>query len=839
MADTIGPYRVVNRLGAGGMGEVFLAEDPRLGRLVAVKRVSNEWLESHGSADRLRREARAVGQLNHPNIAAVYDVLDVDGRPHLVMEYVPGETLAAALGRGPLPVSQVIDIGVQIADALIEAHEHHIVHRDLKPANVVVTPSGRAKVLDFGLARMATSGSATTAVSDRGLVIGTPGYMPPEQLLGLPVDERSDIYSAGIVIYELLTGRGPFDRPDAVGRALATLQEREGPRPDAVNPAVPAALAAVVSRALAREPSDRYQTALEWREALVGARGTEAPLLDNRQRRRYTAVSAAVVVAAIAITSAIWFWPRGAARGPGGAPVVAVLPFENLTGDAANDSLAIGFADSLITDLATVADINVVRRDELREFAKKRAPKTVGAQLGATVIVDAALLRSGNALKVNVRLFGADAAHIWSQEYQGTTDVLFDLQRRIADGVIAGGGLSQLARSAPTPRSSDVAALVSYGQGRAWLDRADVPGNVEKAMEAFSSATTRDPQFALAHAALGEAALRRYATTKDRQWVDLALRETDEAVKIDPGLADVYVSRGLAYKQTGKLPEAIAAFEKAISLQRNHDNAYGALGDALIEANRTEEGLARLREAIRLRPIATHYDQLGTAFLKLGRSDDAIEPLLSFATLQPDNAGAHHKLGTAYQMKEDWANALKHYNEAIRIRPLSQTYANMGLIQYNQQDNAGAVRSFSTAVQMKPNEPQLHRNLGDAYLRVNERDKARAEYEKSLALLDEALQVNPASALLKGQRAVLLAKIGRHTEAIRAAADPVIVNSQLGDVLYRRAVVFALAGRDREGLDALSAAVAHGYSLKSAAKDDDLARLRALPEWSQIKPKRN
>ena len=843
MDDNLGPYRIIRTIGVGGMGEVFLAEDPRLGRFVAVKRPSDEWLKSHDSGDRLRREARAAGQLNHANIASVYDVFDIEGRPHIVMEYVEGETLAACVRRGAVAPDRVLDIGIQLADALCEAHLHGVIHRDLKPSNVILTPSGKIKVLDFGVAKMTSSESATTeAATDVGRIVGTPGYMAPEQLAGLPIDPRVDVYGAGLLLYELLVGRGPFATPEELDRALAGPAQPEGPRPDAANPAVSADLAGVVARALARQPGKRFQRAQDLREALNAVRvtATAAPLTADPAIRPVSSrrwVVAGLAVAALVITVVMarpWNWSKAPPPAQSGTHVIAVLPFANLTGDPANDLLALGFADSLVTDLATVSLLTVVRRDDLRELKGARDARAVARQLGATLIVDPSLQRAGNDLRVNVQLLAADATHIWSDKYEGTTDRVFDLQRRIADGVILGGALGSAAHPGTPLRSSDLASLISYGQGRAKLDRPDIAGNIEEAMDLFQAAITRDPAFALAHAALGEAAVRRYGTTKDAKWVELALKETEEAVRLDPTLADVYVSRASAYRQTGRRAEAIDALERAIALQRSHDNAHEVLGDVLFEANRTDEALARFHEAIRLRPSARHYDRLGTALVRLGRHDEAIAALTKFVQLQPDNAVAHHKLGTAYQQKDDYAKALQEYGEAIRIRPLSQTYTNMGVIQYDQRDYAGAVRSFEGSVKMNPNEPQLHRNLGDAYQKINQPAKAREQYSISLGLLDEALKVNPTSAALMGQRAVCLAKVGRIAEALRQAADPNVVNATSGEVLARRAVVLSLAGQEAESLKALDLALARGYSPGFAERDDDLARVRALPSFPEM-----
>lgn len=250
------------------MGEVFLAEDSRLGRYVALKRPSDALTSSSDGAERVRQEARAVGGLSHPNIAAIFDVIDVDGRPHLVMEYVEGETLSQLLAHGRLPADRALDTGIQLADALVEAHKHGVIHRDLKPGNIIVMSNGRIKVLDFGVAKTRRPRGARLEPRQAAAVFGTPGYMAPEQIVGGPGDARTDVYSAGVVLFQIVTGRRPFDESDALGRALSALGN-EPPRAETLNPSVPGAVSDVIARAMARDPAKRYQHAEELRDALV------------------------------------------------------------------------------------------------------------------------------------------------------------------------------------------------------------------------------------------------------------------------------------------------------------------------------------------------------------------------------------------------------------------------------------------------------------------------------------------------------------------------------------------------------------------------------------------
>ena len=860
MSDTIGPYVVIRRLGAGGMGEVFLAEDPRLGRQVAIKRPTDAWLATPTARDRLRREARAAARLSHPNIAAIFDVLDDRDRPHIVMEYVQGETLASVMMGGPISPSRVAEIGLQLADALAEAHANGIIHRDLKLGNVMLAPTGRVKVLDFGLA---TSPDAEgDRITDTGRVLGTPGYMAPEQMLGYRGDERSDIYSVGVMLFGLIAGRLPFDSIDSGGRALTMLSGEQAPRADAVNPNVPAAAADVIARAMARDPDARFQTARDLHDALVRLQRvlaelptgpSEVPTGDfaARRRRWRWLIGAAALVAIGAIVAAIPLMRRRAippapAAAVPASPVVAVLPFDVISRDTTNAYLGVGFADSLTTDLAHLPAITVVRRDELRDFVgEHRAVLKAANAVGADVIVDASVQVEGTSLRVNAKLYrteGQTLSEIDALRYEGSTDRLFELQHQLAAGVIASASLGTMAAD-EKPGTSDPVAERKYWQGRALLDRVDVPGNLKAATDLLTEAVAQDPSFALAHGALAEAALAEYHEGRDPTWVQVALRESGSAIKADPSASDVYVSRATFYRDTGKLDEAIQDAKHAIDIQPTNDNAHELLGDLLFASSKStaqqDEALAQFRVAIGLRPkLARHYLDLGASLLKIGRFDEAVDPLETVVRLEPNNADGWHKLGTAYQLKEDDARALTYYAKSIKLRPYASTYLNMGDIQYDEAKYDDAARSYLEAVKLKgPNEPTAHYNLGDAYTRLKRTKEAQAEYQASIALLQANLKVNPTKIETLGLLAVCLAKVGRFAEAEARIADALKV-STANQVLYRQATVLALGGKPTEALAALDRAIRSGYSVAVASKDFDLTSLRGLPGYQALVQKR-
>jgi tetratricopeptide (TPR) repeat protein len=857
--DRLGPYRIVSLLGAGGMGEVWLAEDERLHRRVALKKPPAN-LASPDARERLNREARAAARLNHPGIAGVYDVLEHDDQPIIVMEYVEGDTLSARLRGGPLRVEQTVEIGVQLADALAAAHAANVIHRDLKPSNIALTPGGRVKVLDFGIARI---GGPAAEHETLGRAFGTPGYMAPEQLLGAPGDARADIYGLGAVLYELLTGRPPLAR-DTMGVPLAALTQRPSPV-HAVNPAVPEALDAIVMRALERQPADRYRSAAQMRTELervattlrdrptgeleiVGDRRT-GPVAARRTgpltltRARWIAMVVALALAAgVGIPVARrWTAPKPAASNRAGQiPVLAVLSLRNLSGDVQVDRIAVGFADSLRTDLATLAGIRVIPSAAMRTYDRGGADTLqIMRELGVAFLLDGSLQQIGTRMRINFNLLRDDGGVEWSRGYDVVAEEdVIPLQRRVAEAVAEGLRLNLSARERErlgAQRTSNVAALDAYWRGQATLERADDSKSAEQAVAAFAEAIKLDSRFALAHAALADAYWVTYQQTRDPADAGRAIEAADGALKLDPQQSEVWISLGRVHHGTGQLDAAERDLRRALAIQPASDEARRLLGRVYADRGKYAEAEGEYRAAIDLRAgyWRGHYD-LGSFYFRTARYQDAADAFTRAIELNSHYAGAFHNLGTAYQSLGDEARALENYKRAVAITPIAQTYANIGSIQFRQKRYEEAVASFRLAVQLGPGNPLTHGNLGDALGRVGRKMDAAESYARAVEASQATLRVNPNDAHTLARLAVFEAKLGRAAAAERDSARAVRINPQDPEVSYRQATVFALNGKIGPAMAALDAALTKGYSAAQAESDEDLAALRKLPAFGAL-----
>lgn len=848
MAETtIGPYRILQKLAAGGMGEVYLCDDPRLGRRVAVKRATGSWTESTEGRERLRREARAAASLNHPHIAAVYDVVETTDGPHVVMEYVEGDTLSAVIRRGRLPLDRALAIGMELTEAVSAAHHAGIVHRDLKPSNVMITNDGHVKVLDFGLAKRkepADGSRRLTPLSAAGMWMGTPGYSAPEQYFGAS-DHRSDLYSVGAILYQLFTGRPALEGSDAL--ALATAASKPVVPPARVAPDVPEPVSDVITRLMAVRPAERPRSADEVRTVLAAALGalssasTSVPVVSRRLTSKRPAlwVTGAVVMALLA-GAAYYRWRADATvtASPTAPVVLAVLPLENLSGDPANDFLGNGFAASLITDLSTVPGLTVLSRAAVREVEPTANPTRVARQLGATLVLAGSVHRSGDRLRVDLVLTRPDGTVAWSRPFTGSVPALLDLQPHLASSVSGalplrvGSEVRQRLARAPT---NNVDALAAYWRGRQLLDSPDDPASIDGAVKALTEAVRLDDSFASAHAALVEAYWEQYSLTRDPEWVNRALAASDRALALDPQQPTAWVSRAVMRRGTGRSTDALADIERALQLQPNNDEALRLKARVLTDLGRRDEGIGVLQQAIALRPeYWGNYDVLGGAYYFAGRRREAIEAYERVVQLNPNSARGYHNLGIVYQEEGDRARALENYRKAVSITPTAPTLSAIGALQYAGGEYEQALSSFREAAKVSPNNPNMHRNLGDVLARLGRRVEARQAYAQAVALARKELEVNPTSAVTLSRLGVYLAKMGDAAEAHRYARRALDEASNSSDIHYRAAVTYALTGRRDDAITELRAAIGLGYSPTLVRQDEDLASILQDPAVQQL-----
>jgi serine/threonine-protein kinase len=857
----------VRLLGRGGLGEVYLAHDGTLDRDVAIKFVAPEKLADADARRRLLREARAAAALDHPGICTVYETGQTgDGRSYIVMQYVEGETLASALGRGPLSVRDTLVLCVEMAEALGAAHRRGVVHRDLKPSNVMVTPSGHAKLVDFGIAKIvqtaAQRGDAptTTVTTTAHSFVGSPGYMSPEQIQQRPLDGRSDLFSLGLVLFECLTGRRAFTGRTSL-ETLSNILHVHPPASSSLRPELTEGHDELCRRLLAKEPADRFQSADE----VVGAirlllpdtsrtpaprsgdarMGGATPVPPARAWRRpgVLAAAALLIVAAAGAVMLPESWPligRGG-NGERRLPVVAVLPLTNLSGDRSLDYVGAGMADTMSTKLAGVRGISVVSRAEVHDALLRNAEvsKVCGA-LGVTYVVSGAVQQAAGRVQVTINLLSPDGRTIVSgggRIYDDSMDHLFDLQRRIAEdlsrdimGTLSPADRAQLARS-PTV---SVEAMSAYWRGRALMDKPG-PEPIEPALAAFQQSVTEDPSFALGFAGLGNAYWRKYTQTKEPEWAEKAVMSTEHARQLDPEQADVRLSLATVYHGVGRADDAVSEARRALALQPASYEAHRLLGDIWSERGDIDQAVTEFGAAIRIRPdYAAGYRSLGLLQMRAARYPEAAAAFQRMAELQPDSPFPYQLLGNVHASMGDLDAAVRDYSAATARGGSFATYSSLGYVYYLNGRFEDAVRSYAKAIELRPKNATTHWNLGDAYRRLGRTVEARKAYEDAVTLFDADLRVNPKDAVAIATRATCLALLGNVQEARADVARAAQLAPGDQDVQYQRALVLTTAGDPEQAVDAVAAAVRSGYSVALLRLDRDLATLRTSTRFEAL-----
>jgi eukaryotic-like serine/threonine-protein kinase len=857
----IGSYRILTMLGSGGMGEVYRARDLKLGRDVAIKVLPSSFASEPDRVDRLLREARLLATLNHPNIAAIYSLEEFEGVRALVLELVDGPTLADRVAAGPLPLREALLVAGRLAEALLAAHQKGILHRDFKPANIKFTPEGVVKVLDFGLAKLSTRSaadvdlqSATLGAQETkvGVILGTPAYMSPEQVRAKTVDKRTDVWAFGCVLYEMLTGKPAFSG-DTVSDMIVAVLTRQ-PQLDALPKTTPVKIRRLLERCLAKDHDNRMPDLSEARNELEEATtqtlitttvetpttSQEAVLGESRHFRiRPWAIVLSTVLVALAIVA--WFFKDYVERTVRGeVPTLAVLPLANLSGNPSNDYLGVGVAETLISDLAAVSGITVVSRTAPSNSTGRDLAR-IAHDLGVSFVVEGAVQQNDGLLKVTARLVRADGSVVWGGSYEGASADLFSIETQLAERLVEAFQLrlTQTERAKlERQQTRDINAFSDYAQGRSLLERLDVAGNLDRAIELFSAAVQKDRNFALAHAGLGEAYWAQYQQTKNQDWTIKARQATLEALRLDPNQSGVRRSLAVIYRGTGDTETAIQELQHALQLQ-NSDDAHQMLGEILSDKGRIEDAVVEFNKAIALRPnFWGNYDAKGLALYRAGRYAEAAESFERVTQLRPDNANGFQRLGTTYHAAGYTEKALLNYRRALDLAPTPKAYANLGFFYYSQGKFNEAAEAYSEALKLDPTSHITHRNLGDVYQRLNRMTDARAEYTKGIEIADRMLEVNSKDALTLAHRALYEAKLGKRVEALRDANRAVGLTPGDGQVLYIKAVVLALAGEKEAAAKALQDALSHGASASVAREDDDLRSIRETPEFLSITRKK-
>ncbi|HUP43338.1 MAG TPA: protein kinase, partial [Thermoanaerobaculia bacterium] len=769
-------YRLTRRLGSGGFGEVYEAQDTRLGRLVALKVLRSESAGDPEGVERFRREARALASLDHPGIVTVHAIEELDGRLFLVMERVDGATLSELIHEGRLELPRLFELALPLTDAIAAAHQQGVIHRDLKPGNIMVTPDGRPKVLDFGLARLigpvdpALPTATVHHLTHTGAAMGTWHYMASEQMRGEPADARSDVFSLGVILYEMAAGERPFSGASVV-EVIEAVCKGEPATLGLVRPDLPASFSDLVHWCLERKRGDRPSDARLVHDALAGllragersgtapgalaapergpapAAGAPPPSAAVRSARLPLLAGAAALVAVVLVLAAVAlrFQPV-----PPPPAAVAVLPFVNMTGEADRDHLARGIPAGLITRLGQVSGLQVLSRSESWDVPVQGLTAVLLAkELGVASVVEGELHADADDLRVDVKLTdGPSGLVLWSEGFHGREEALFDLQRTIAGSLVRVLAVPLSAeerrRMARDPTGS-LAAYAHHLRGEQLLAQvADFP-SAERAAAQFREALRRDPALAPAEAGLAEALLRRFEERPNAALLEEADRHARRALALDPALGPARVALARVARARGRPGSAIEELQEVIPSLSQPDGAYRELAAAYEQMGDLEQAERSLRLAVSSGEESwLNWNRLGALLLRGGRYDEARQALQRAAELAP--AGIYWpelNLATLELLQANWQAAVAAF-EATRAPAHDPRLAtNLGTAYFFLGRLEEAEALYRRAVRLAPSDPTFRRNLGDVLLRQGKGEAAREAFRAALERVRERLARTP------------------------------------------------------------------------------------------------
>jgi serine/threonine protein kinase/tetratricopeptide (TPR) repeat protein len=772
----VGHYRVIEKIGSGGMGDVYLAEDKSLGRQVALKFLSEHLCRDSECRSRFAREAQAAARLNHPNIVTIHQVDALEGRPYFVMEYIQGRSLRDIVREGCLSIVDTERLLVQICNGLCKAHAARIIHRDLKPSNVIVDSDKRAKLIDFGLA-MIRGGQQLTKDDS---TIGTVGYMSPEQVEGKRVDERSDLFSLGVILYEMLTGVSPFARDNEAATLHSIMYDTPEPVGN-LREDTPVVLQQIVDKLLRKDPAARYQSVGELLND-IGEPSSES-------------------------------WSRTTPMaGHEPYPSVAVLPFANLSADPNQEYFCDGIVEEIINALTHLRNLRVVARTSSFAFKGKQVDiREIARALGVRTLLEGSVRKEGRKLRITVQLINAtDGFHLWSEKFDRDAEDIFAIQDEISLAVVDrlevqlyGGERTRLMkRYTENPKAHTL-----YLRGRFFWNQRTAEG-LRKSLEHFQAAIQEDPDYALAYSGLADAysMLFHYGSVSYDEAFANASRAATKALELDDSLAEAHASMGqIKHRFQKDLPGAEKEFRRAIELNPDYPTVRHWYSGVLLEMGRGEDALKEVERALEVDPVSpTLLMNLAYRKRERGDWDGAVETFQRLCELQPENEiVCLNFAGVLLQMgRED--EALATIRRGLELSPENPAVLGFHItVLYSTRRYDDVIEQIARVEKQTGSQAPFGRLLlGQAYLQKGMYDKALAEFKRVSELSAEGTHNIDLSVLAESMAGVTLAKQG-HLDQAEKILSNLIAGGRDGTGLWGIAALCFALGKMDEGFEFL------------------------------------
>lgn len=838
-------YKILEQLGEGGMGVVYLAEDTRLGRKAALKFLPRSLTRDEDARRRFIHEAEAASAIDDPHICTVYDVDEgPNGSIFIAMAYCPGENLRQLISKGPVAVDQAVEIALQVASGLERAHQVGIVHRDLKPANVMLTPEGLVKIVDFGLAKL----TGRTQITRSGATVGTAAYMAPEQVRGESVDRRADIWSLGVLLCEMITGRRLFEGDFEQAVFYQIVHEE----PDLIG--VPAGVMPIVQKCLQRDPQLRYESMSALAADLKSL--DSSPAVGSSTRRGLAPVPQKAAIGGSAlllfVIAAFVLVPsnRTALLGWFGAnPMpearhLTVLPIRNVSGDAAGDAYCSGLMETLTSKLTHLEQFTgekfwVVPAGEVLSKSVKSAEEARRV-FGANLVIDGSFHRQDEAVRLTLNLIDAETGYVLASEV---------IDRQSADAialqdeaVIRLAEMLQMNVPAEADRMLRAGGTIVPGaeeyylQGRGYLNDYEKTENVELAIGLFERALEEDSTYALAHAGLAEAYFRKYTDTMDPRWFESAVEEGELALELDDMIASAHVVLGTMYSVMGHYEQALSAFQRALEIDPKNADAYRKRA-AVFEANGDiSDAEQTLKQAISLRrDYWAGYNSLGIFYYEQARYEDAAEQFEIVIELTPSSPIGYVHAGSAYFHLARNDDAIKMFERAIDLEADYNVYSNLATAYFYEGRFGDAAATYRRALSLQDTDFRVWGFLGEAYYWIGSYpDSVNAAYSEAFRRANEQLELNPDDPDVLTRMALYHVRLSNRRDAQRLLARAIAVDPHHPEDLARIGSIYEALGERNSALEWLRRALESGYSRVEIDHSPQLVELRKDPRYLEI-----